>query len=79
MVSRFVGAAVGVAIIGSVFAAAYASRSGSGDPPPTTGVLDAASRDAFADAVATGYVVIAVLAGLAAVVAWIALRRLARS
>ena len=75
MVSRFVGAAVGVAIVGSVFAASYsANLPGTSGPPPTTGVLDAAAREAFADASAAGYLVIAGFAAVAAVVAWLALR-----
>ncbi|HEY3725086.1 MAG TPA: MFS transporter [Acidimicrobiia bacterium] len=75
MVSRFVGAAVGVAIVGSVFAAAYAAYlPGASGPPPTSGVLDAASRDAFAGASAAGYLVIGGFAALAAVVSWLVLR-----
>jgi EmrB/QacA subfamily drug resistance transporter len=80
MVSRFVGAAVGVAIVGSVFAGAYANAlPGSGGAPPTSGPLSPAARDAFSSAAAAGYVVITVVAGLAAVVAWIALARVERS
>jgi EmrB/QacA subfamily drug resistance transporter len=75
MVSRFVGAAVGVAIVGSVFAASYsANLPGTTGPPPTTGALSAAAREAFADASAAGYLVIAGFAAVAAVVAWLALR-----
>jgi EmrB/QacA subfamily drug resistance transporter len=75
MVSRFVGAAVGVAIVGSVFAAAYsANLPGDNGPPPTSGVLGPAARTAFADAAAAGYWVIAALAAVAAVVAWLTLR-----
>ncbi len=70
MVSRFVGASVGVAIVGSVFAAAYtANVPGGSGPPPTDGVLGPAARTAFADAAAAGYLVIAGLAAIAAVVA----------
>lgn len=76
MVSRFVGAAVGVAVVGSVFAASYeANLPGSTGPPPTSGNLGAASRTAFSDAAASGYVVIAAIAGLAALVAWFALAK----
>jgi EmrB/QacA subfamily drug resistance transporter len=75
MVSRFVGAAVGVAIVGSVFAASYSAHlPGSSGPPPTTGVLGPAARQAFADASAAGYLVIAGFAAVAAAVAWLALR-----
>jgi MFS transporter, DHA2 family, multidrug resistance protein len=75
MVSRFVGAAVGVAIVGSVFAASYsANLPGQTGPPPTTGALSAAAREAFADASAAGYLVIAGFAAVAAVVAWLGLR-----
>jgi EmrB/QacA subfamily drug resistance transporter len=75
MVSRFVGAAVGVAIVGSVFAAVYsANLPGTSGPPPTTGTLSATARGAFADASAAGYLVIAGFAAVAAVVAWVALR-----
>ncbi|MGZ4798206.1 MAG: MFS transporter [Acidimicrobiia bacterium] len=75
MVSRFVGAAVGVAMVGSVFAASYsANLPGSNGPPPTSGVLGPAAQQAFADAAASGYIVIAGFAAFAAVVAWFALR-----
>ena len=75
MVSRFVGAAVGVAIVGSVFAAVYAAYiPGASGPPSTSGVLDAAARDAFAGAAAAGYLVIGGFAALAAAVSWFVLR-----
>jgi EmrB/QacA subfamily drug resistance transporter len=75
MVSRFVGAAVGVAVIGSVFAAAYAADLPGAGAPPTSGALSGAARDAFASAAAAGYLVIAAMAAVAAVTAWFALRR----
>jgi MFS family permease len=75
MVSRFVGAAVGVAVIGSVVAAAYAADLPGAGAPPTSGALSGAARDAFASAAAAGYLVIAAMAAVAAVTAWFALRR----
>jgi hypothetical protein len=78
MVSRFVGAAVGVAVIGSVFAAVYATNApGGSGSPPTTGALTAVERAAFSDAAAAGYWVIAAVAAVAAAIAWFALRRVA--
>jgi EmrB/QacA subfamily drug resistance transporter len=63
MVSRFVGAAIGVAVIGSVYASVYARE------------LDETSRaHAFDAGVRAGYWVCAVLALLAAGAAWWALR-----
>jgi EmrB/QacA subfamily drug resistance transporter len=76
MVSRFVGAAVGVAVVGSVFASAYAAHlpAGAGPASPSSG-LGPVARAAFSDAAVTGYLVIAAVAAVAAAVAWVVLGR----
>lgn len=102
MVSRFAGAAVGVAVVGSVLSTVYLGRvdeattelsvsdtakaEGSiqgalevaDDLSGSAGdALAAAARDAFNAGARVAYVVIAVLAAIAAVFAWFALRRVA--
>jgi EmrB/QacA subfamily drug resistance transporter len=63
MVSRFVGAAIGVAVIGSVYASVLASRRD-----------ETTYADAFDDAVRAGYLVGAALALVGALWCWHALR-----
>jgi len=75
MVSRFVGAAVGVAVIGSVFTSVYAWNLPGDRTPPTSRVLDSVAASAFSDAAQVGFVVIGVISALTAVVTWFMLRR----
>ena len=69
MVSRFVGAAISVAVLGSVFATVQSHRLDAGD---SAGV-------AFAAGARAGYWVAAAVASLAAVWAWRSLRARASS
>lgn len=70
MVSRFVGAAIGVAVLGSVFTSVYARKLGGDGTLPASGVLDSVTAAAFSDAAQAAFVVIGTIGILSALATW---------